>query len=279
MIQLSAGFSPLIYLWIVLVKTVSTGITIQKSCSSLLGLLGLCLRPSCTKVSAAQHRAVWQCSTLPFLMQTWNLQGSVTCPFPTHLQSDEKNLTEKDPQFSTCSKLRFSENLTNATEHTVHISFLITEIHHSYMKHVLLRTHPALKTLGILVSALSIHICFQPCEQPLEMFMRQALSTLKSPLSSVLPLGNISKRKSFRTIFKSICYEVSDMNFTYITCVFKQAIDEVRSLLSESSAEEFTADRWVMNSLPLKLLYLKSGIRHYMSTQLQIDFFEYVDSL
>lgn len=69
------------------------------------------------------------------------------------------------------------------------------------------------------------------------------------------------------------------MNFTYITCVFKQAIDEVRSLLSESSAEEFTADRWVMNSLPLKFLYLKSGIRHYMSTQLQIDFFEYVDSL
>lgn len=93
-----------------------------------------------------------------------------------------------------------------------------------------------------------------------------------------MPLGNIYK--SFRSIFKSICYEVSDMNFTYITYVFKQAIDEVRSLLSESSAEEFSADRWDVNSLPLKILYLqiKPGIWHYMTSEIHIDFLEYVDS-
>lgn len=70
------------------------------------------------------------------------------------------------------------------------------------------------------------------------------------------------------------------MNFIYITYVFKQAIDEVRSLLSESSPEEFSADRWDVNSLPLKLLYLqiKPGIWHYMTSEIHIDFLEYVDS-
>lgn len=168
-----------------------------------------------------------------------------------------KNLTEKDPQFSICSKLKFSKNLTNAIEYVGHISFLITEIHHSYMKHILLSTYPALKILGVLVSALSIHICFQPHEKPLEMFMRQALSTLKSSLGSVLPLGNICKRKSFRSIFKSICYEVSDMNFTYITYVFKQAINEVRPLYQNHQQNSVLTDElwthFLWNSFTYKL--------------------------
>lgn len=218
------------------------GIILLRSWLCLYGSLGLCLGSSCSRSEQQnQVRALWQCPTLKAIQNHRILMSTCTSPtcycyhilFLT-LKKQWKNLEGKDPQFSICSKLKFCKSL-NAIEHIVCIKevfFLQTHTHtHTVcIWNILLSIHPALKILEVKSQPCQYTSVFTPVNGYCQMFERQAPSTLKTPLSSVSL--NRSKRQTLKSIFKSICYEVSEGNFIYITYVLNQAINKVRSLVS-----------------------------------------------
>lgn len=199
---------------------------------------------------------------MALLKQTWNLQSSYYCHFLFHTFTKRWRIWEKkDPQFNiSWGSLKAWLNTIEQIVCIKEVFILQKHKHRLYMKHIFPNIHPTPQHRGLEVSAQprQLHIWLHLCEQLLANVYERGPELLKTPLCSVLLFGNSTKRKTFTSILKSICSKVSEVNFIYITCILSQATSEVRSLLSESSAEEFSPDRWVTNQPFRKFLYLGS---------------------
>lgn len=204
------------------VKAVSMDIVPLKSWFCLYELLELVLGPSQNKsVQQIKVRAPWQSSTLESLRPFWGKPGKckavTTISFFTHLQTDEK-FQRRD----TCSLVSVQSEGSlkawlNTTEQIVGIKevlILQKAQHHLYGKHLSQNTFIPLRFgLSLINTHLSLPVWTAIGKRLWE-------TPLKLPWSSILLLGNSSNIKTFTSILKSICFEVAEAWFIYLTCVW-----------------------------------------------------------